>query len=79
MMMMQSQIELTEAQADKAKAEAEAARSNTKTTEGSREALIEKLKQEGKASWLQNLRTEYENGLGGDVAMYKNKLYAYIS
>lgn len=68
-----------QANADKAKAEADKARAETKTTDESREAYIEKLKQEGEGQWIENLKEDWF-AKGGhedsiEEVIYENDLY----
>lgn len=70
MMKLQSEIKLNEAQAKNLIADA-----NTK--DESRSWIVEKLKQEGKGSWLDNLKTEYlMSGYQGEM-VYRNKNVDY--
>lgn len=66
MMKTKSEIAVNESIAQKNVADA-------KTTEESRSLLVEKLKQEGKSTWLDNIRQRYL--MGETDAVYKNKQY----
>lgn len=74
---VESEVELNKANAKEAKANAEATGEQAETTRGTRDALIEKLKQEGKSHFIENIRKQIENeGYdGGDVVIFGNKLY----
>lgn len=75
--MMQSQIEVNKSIAAKNNAEATKAGEETTTITSQRDLLTEKIKQEGKSSWLQNIRTEWENNTREEngITVYKNKQY----
>lgn len=59
LMKLQSEIELNKATADKLKAEAQ-------TQNETRSGLVEKLKQEGRGLWIDNVRNKYELTWSGD-------------
>lgn len=66
MMKTKSEIAVNESIAQKNVAE-------SKTTDESRNLLVEKLKQEGKSTWLDNIRQRYL--MGETDATYRNKQY----
>lgn len=79
-----SQINLTNAQAKKENAQADNLKEETTTETEQRAALIEKLTQEGKGEWLENIKRNIEVSNNketgeGNYQIFGNKLYGKIT
>lgn len=72
MMRMKSEIAVNESVANKNNADA-------KTTDTSRDYLVEELRQRGKQTWLSNLMTEWKMEGSTETSVYKNKNVDYGS
>lgn len=76
---LQSEIDLNKSISKKNEAEALQAGANTATIEQSRDWLVEKLKEEGKGQWIENIRKNYqdfiENKDGAQGAGYESNKY----
>lgn len=75
---LQSEIDLNKSVAEVNRAQAGKAGAETETTEQSRNYLVEKLRQDGKGQWLNNLQEQYKmSGGNPDSTTVRNKNVDY--
>lgn len=82
MQKLNAEIQKTKAEAEKAKAEAKKVAEESETISQKRQFEIELLKQQGTASWIQNLREQIKNEgelTENEIRLYRNPVYGTTS